>query len=155
DDGAGDQGSLAGGWSLSLTTLISGGSQPPTISDITNQTTAANTPTAAIPFTIGDAETPAASLTLSRGSSNPTLVPTNNIVFGGSGSNRTVTITPAADASGSATISIGVSDGQVTTSTNFLVTVNAVNDAPTISDIANQSTLAGTPTAAIPFTVAD
>ena len=48
---------------------------------------------------------------MTRGSSNPALVPAANIVFGGSGANRTVTITPAANQSGTATITLTVTDG--------------------------------------------
>ncbi|PYI89136.1 MAG: hypothetical protein DME26_01910 [Verrucomicrobia bacterium] len=70
-------------------------------------------------------DTPVGSLTLSAGSSDPTLVPTNNIVFGGSGSNRTVTVTPAVGQSGTATISVTVDDGQLSASTNFVLTVSA------------------------------
>jgi hypothetical protein len=46
-------------------------------------------------FTISDPETPAANLVLGASSSNTTLIPDANIVFGGEGANRTVTITPA------------------------------------------------------------
>ena len=53
-----------------------------------------------MPFTVSDPDTALNLLTLSRGSSNPALVPTNNIVFGGSGANRTVTVTPAAGQTG-------------------------------------------------------
>ena len=97
----------------------------PTISDIANQSTMVNTPTAAIPFTIGDAQTPAASLTLGKGSSNPALISTNNIVFGGSGANRMVTVTPTAGQSGTATIMVSVSDGTNSASDTFVLTVNA------------------------------
>ena len=64
----------------------------PTITDIPDQLTTINQATAAMPFTIGDAETGAGSLSLSSASSNPTLVPFSGIVFGGSGSNRTVSV---------------------------------------------------------------
>ena len=67
---------------------------PPTISAIVDQDPPRNSPTPAIPFTIDDAETVVTNLTLYASSSNLALVPTNNIVFGGSGSNRTVTLTP-------------------------------------------------------------
>src|SRR5439155_193483 len=77
-------------------------------------------------FTVGDAESAAGSLTLSKGSSNATLVPTNNIVFGGSGSNRTVTVSPAANQNGTATITVTVSDGQYSASTCFVVTVTTL-----------------------------
>jgi Ca2+-binding RTX toxin-like protein len=65
---------------------------------------------------IGDVETAAGSLTLSGSSSNTTLVPNANIVFGGSGANRTVTIATAPGQSGSATVTILVDDGETTTS---------------------------------------
>jgi hypothetical protein len=102
----------------------------PTISDIPDQTANEDTPTSALSFTIGDAETAAGSLTVSGSSSNTTLVPNTNIVFGGSGANRTVTVTPAANQSGTATITVTVSDGSLTASDTFVLTVNAVNDAP-------------------------
>ena len=57
-------------------------------------------------------ETAVGSLTLGKSSSNTTLVPNSNVAFGGSGANRTVTITPAANKGGKATISLSVRDGQ-------------------------------------------
>ena len=95
----------------------------PTISNITDRSIAVNTSTGAIAVTIGDVETPAASLTLTGTSSNPALVPLSGIVFGGSGTNRTVTVTPAANQLGSSTITVSVSDGVLTASDTFLVTV--------------------------------
>src|SRR5262249_40013616 len=80
----------------------------PSISHIPNQFTYMNTATPAIPITIGDTETPAGSLTLGKSSSNPTLIPDANIAFGGSGANRTVTLTPAAGQTGVATITVSV-----------------------------------------------
>ena len=86
----------------------------PTITAIADQTINEDTATGALAFTVGDAETAAASLTVSGSSSNPTLVPNANIVFGGSGANRTVTVTPAANQTGTATITVTVSDGSLT-----------------------------------------
>lgn len=106
-------------------------------------------------FTVGDVETDPGSLTLSKASSNPTLIPTANIVFGGSGANRTVTAIPAINQFGTATITVTVSDGVATNSDTFVVTVNSINDVPTISSIAAQNTNEDTPIAAIPFTVGD
>ena len=117
-------GSIAGGWSLMIATS-GGGSLPPQISDITNRTVAINTNTGPIPFTIDDGDTVLSGLTLSRGSSNTNLVPTNNIVFGGTGSNRTVTVTPVAGQTGTATITVSVSDGVNTGSDSFVLTVSA------------------------------
>ena len=131
---------------------------PPTISGIPNTTVAANTATPALAFTVGDAETSAASLTVSATSSNPTLVPNANISLGGSGASRTVKVTPAANQSGSATISLSVSDGTLSATTSFTLTVNSVtttNSRPTISSIANTTVAEDSATASLAFTVAD
>ena len=90
-------------------TLVDGA---PTITNITDQTIAEDGATAALPFTIGDVGTAPGSLTLSVGSSNQTIVPDANIVLGGSGANRTVTVTPVANQHGGpVTITVTVSDG--------------------------------------------
>lgn len=102
----------------------------PTIADVSNQTINEDAATGAIAVTLGDDFTPAASLTLFADSSNTTLVPPANIVIGGSNANRTVTITPAPNQSGTSTITLTVSDGVLTASDTFVLTVNPVNDAP-------------------------
>ncbi|HXG49157.1 MAG TPA: Ig-like domain-containing protein, partial [Methylomirabilota bacterium] len=127
----------------------------PTLSAIANQTINEDSATAALPVTVGDVETAAASLTLSASSSNPTLVPANRIVLGGSGANRTVTVYPATNQSGTATITLTVSDGAATSSRSFGLTVSAVNDAPIITAIPNQTVTAGSTTPAIPMTIGD
>src|ERR1035441_2719738 len=78
-----------------------------------------------IPFTVNDAETAASSLTVYASSTSLSLLPTNNIVFGGSDSNRTVTLTPISGQTGEADITITVSDGSLIASTNFHLTVSA------------------------------
>lgn len=95
----------------------------PTISAIANQTTVMGTPTPAVSFVIGDGETPAGSLTLTASSSNPALVTVTNIVFGGSESNRTVTITPEPNQIGNTDIAIAVSDGVKVSETVFRLDV--------------------------------
>ena len=109
--------------------------QAPTISfmSITYQTTNTNTPTSANSFTINDAETAAGDLLLTGNSSNTSLVPNANIVFGGSGISRTVTVTPVSGRSGSTTITVNVSDGEDTASKSYTVTVLVPNQAPTAS----------------------
>jgi hypothetical protein len=94
----------------------------PVISAIPDQTTYTNVPIPSIPFTIGDAE--GDTLTLSAASSNPTLITSGNIVFGGSGSNRTVTLTPQAGQIGLSSITISVGDGHTTNTTSFSLTVS-------------------------------
>jgi uncharacterized lipoprotein YddW (UPF0748 family) len=134
------------------TTLVNA---PPTISDIADQTTNEDVPTSAIAFTVGDVETPAASLTLSASSSNTALVPNENILFNGSGADRTLIITPALNQSGTTTITVTVSDGELTASDTFVLCVIAVNDAPTLSDIADQTTQEDVTTPAFAFRVDD
>src|SRR5206468_1481909 len=121
----------------------------PVISAIPNQTINEDTSTGVISFMIGDVETAAGSLTLSGTSSNLTLVPNANIVFGGSGTNRALIITPATNQTGLSLITVTVSDGTATRSTNFLLTVNAINDPPTISGVANQTISEDSATAAL------
>lgn len=127
----------------------------PTISVISNQTINEDNTTGNVAFTIGDIETAAGSLVVTATSSNTTLVPNGNITLGGAGPSRTINVAPAADLSGVTTITVNVSDGTQTTPRTFTVTVNSVNDAPTISAIADQSIAEDTPTGAIAFTVGD
>jgi Calcineurin-like phosphoesterase/Immunoglobulin domain/Purple acid Phosphatase, N-terminal domain/Bacterial Ig domain len=132
------------------------GNVMPTLSAITNQITAEDTPTPAIPFTVGDSVTPANLLNLAALSSNPDLVPSENIFFGGGGSNRTVTVTPAANESGICTITVFVNDTNFgMSSRTFTLTVNPVNDVPLISPPANQSITEDSTVILLPFTVRD
>jgi hypothetical protein len=48
-----------------------------------------------------------------------------------------------------------VTDGTATTTGSFLLTVNAVNDAPTITDIANQVTNEDTLLNSVSFSISD
>ena len=136
-------------------TLTHGINNPPTISNVGNQTVNEDTATGAIPFTVADDFTAAASLTLAKSSANTALVPSANIVFGGSGASRTVTVTPAANMNGTATITLTASEGALTASDTFVFTVTAVNDAPTISNITDRSVAVNSNTGAIAITIGD
>src|SRR5206468_1273166 len=115
-----------------------------------------NTANAPIATTVGDSQTAAGSLTLSGASSNPTLVPVANIVFGGSGANRTVTVTPRPEQRRVATERRPVSGGSLTASDSFVLPVNApANTAPTMSSLADLATSQNTATAPIATTVGD
>jgi uncharacterized repeat protein (TIGR01451 family) len=116
----------------------------PTISDIANQTINEDTTLNALGFTVNDSDTPLANLIFSVTSSNATLMPEANISFGGSGNNRTITAAPTVNQSGVATITVTVSDGTTTASDSFVLTVNSVNDAPTLDALANQTISAAT-----------
>jgi len=102
---------------------------PPTISDVPDQSTAMGAAVGPLPFTIGDAETDAGALALAGASSNILLVPPANILFGGSGTDRSVTITPAAGLTGTASITISVSDGELAAHDAFVLAVG-VNSPP-------------------------
>lgn len=133
---------------------------PPTISAITAKTTNEDTATAAINFTINDTDAVLYCSNVTGTSSNPTLVPSANIVVTGTYPNCNAVITPAANQFGSTTITLTVSDNGTpmpaqTATSVFLLTVNAVNDAPTISTIANKSADEDEPSASIPFTISD
>ena len=106
-----------------FTLTVTAENDPPTIGNIADQSMAVNSNPGATTFSIGDLETAGASLTLTKSSSNTALVPAANIVFGGSGTARTVTVTPVANVLGSTTITVTVSDGTLSTSIPFLLTV--------------------------------
>ncbi len=83
----------------------------PWISNLTNRSINQDSSTGPIAFTVGDAQTAAASLVAAGTSSQPSIVPNANIVFGGTGANRTVNITPAPGQTGTVVITISISDG--------------------------------------------
>lgn len=100
----------------------------PTTSGLTNRTISADTTTGPIGLTVQDAQSAPQNLSLSATSSNTTLVPTASIIFGGSGSNRTVTVTPAPGQTGSSLLTITVTDpGGLSTNTAFTLTVTTTN----------------------------
>ncbi|XOV79630.1 MAG: tandem-95 repeat protein [Aestuariibacter sp.] len=127
----------------------------PTMSAISNMVINEDTNTGSISFAIGDVETSAGSLSLSAASSNTAMLPVSNITFGGSGSNRTVKATPKANYNGTAYITVYVTDGLATASRQFKLTVNAVNDVPTISTIPNKTINEDSSTGNISFTIWD
>ena len=118
---------------------------PPSISRIADLDVNENGVTESLAFTIDDTETKAAQLIVTAASSNPMLVPVTNIVLGGSGANRTVTVNPAAGQAGTATITVTVSDGTLTASTAFTLTVTTLAVAPVITSGASATFTAGQP----------
>jgi hypothetical protein len=102
---------------------------PPTISALVNQSSAVGTPSVAQTITVGDAQSDPATLTVTATSSNQTVVPNGSIVVSGTGANRTISFTPAAE--GTATITVTVTDpnGASTTGT-FVATGTTVPPLP-------------------------
>lgn len=73
-------------------------------------------------------------VTFTATSSNPSLIP--NPTVSGVGATRTLTYTPVANANGSTTITVIANDEQAQNNTfarTFTITVNSVNDLPTIT----------------------
>jgi hypothetical protein len=93
--------------------------EAPMISGIANVSISQEAGTSAIAFTVRDRETPASRLTVTGSSSNTGLVPNQNIVFWGTGTNRALTIHPLANQFGTSTLTVTVSDGTNTVSTSF------------------------------------
>ncbi len=105
--------------------------QPPAISSIQSQVTQEDTATEVLPFNVSDSETDPAFLIVTATSSDQVLVPDADLVLGGSGSDRTILVTPAPGRNGGpVAITVIVSDGKDSASTTFDLTVQAVNDSP-------------------------
>ena len=127
-DAAGNVSPTSGPLDLAIDT------QNPTISDIATQTIAEDTNTDAIVLSIGDGSTPADRLTLATSSSDTTLLTNANIILGGSGANRTVTLTPERDKNGLVDVTITVTDVSGNSSIEtFRLAVTAVNDGPEVT----------------------
>ena len=125
----------------------------PTISSLASQVIQMNQSSAPIPFTIGDAETPAGNLILTPISGNPSLVPLGNFLIGGSGANRTLTVSGAPNAAGSTTVGVKVTDGIFTNQSTFTLLINA---PPTISGLGgNYAVQPGGTVGPIGFNVGD
>ena len=120
------------------------------VSAIANAVVNEDTVSDALAFTVAPA-----SATLSGSSSNTTLIPNETIVFGGSGLGRTVTVTPAANQFGSSTITVTAAQSGESESTQFVVTVNNVNDAPTITALSDVTVSEDSAPGPISFSVAD
>ncbi len=141
--------------SVTFQLVVNAVNDTPSISSVPNQTFNEDTASPVLAFVVGDLETPAANLAVTASSSSQAVMPTSGIRFGGSASNRTVQLFPATNQFGSATITLSVGDGALTSTSSFLVTVNPVNDAPKISGIPAQTVNEDTATAQLTFTVSD
>ena len=125
----------------SFTVTVNAVNDPPTLATLANQTIDEDVGEQAVSLSFGPgggSSEVGQSVTITASSSNPDLIPTPTAF------NGTLKYTPAADAHGSATISVTADDGQSIndkTTQSFSVTVNAVNDAPVLT-IAGELTIA-------------
>ena len=105
---------------------------PPTIEPIDDLTINENG-TGEVVVLIDDLELGSSQLEMSAESTNPALLSVEGIAIDPYGSERTLTITPSANAHGEAVITITVSDGVDQASAAFTLTVNEMNDPPILS----------------------
>jgi hypothetical protein len=122
----------------------------PTVSEVPDQAMLADG-SLTVPFTIGDVDNALGDLKVHVASSNDKLVRGKDLTLGGSGANRTLTITPKKNHHGTTTITITVTDGTLTTTETFVLTVNC---APWISPVGDQRIAAGS-TETVAFVVLD
>ena len=122
---------LAGPQVGSTATTVFTINDTPVIGTIAAQATAIATPTSEIAFTIADPETAAENLSVTATTTNPVLLPPSGIVLGGSGANRTITLSPAAGLAGSAPVTLRVTDadGAVAVRT-FVLSVGPTSTTP-------------------------
>lgn len=124
-DGHGDSSSIT------FALIVTENNQP-SISAIADEAIAPNTYAGPILFSISDPETPAAALQVDATSSNTTLVPVSNIVFGGLNSERTMTIFPVYGQSGTTLITVTVTDSAgASASALFTLAVQVAAPIPT------------------------
>jgi hypothetical protein len=116
---------------------------PPVISSVANVATPLNTPTLPIAFSVSEAGFLASNLLVAVNCTDTALVPAANLVLGGNGMNRVLTIIPAQDQRGSAAITITVSDGFALAVQSFILNVGVVPGDLNGDGIVDQNELNG------------
>jgi|GEM_PF-833207 len=147
-----------------------GGNTVPTISSIDDISITVGGTIDPVSFTISDAETALGALVVTAISSNTSMVPQSGINLSGTGGARTIAIAPSTGQTGTASITIEVSDGALSVSESFAVTVNAASgggggggsggggsssEPPSVTSISDVSVNEGAVVPDILFTVAD
>ena len=116
------------------------GNQPPTLDSIANRTINEDAPQQTVSLTgiSSGAADETQTLTVTATSGNPGLIPDPAVTYTSPNAAGSLSFTPAANANGSATITVTVNDGQPANNTfsrTFTVTVNAVNEPPTLNPL--------------------
>jgi uncharacterized protein YjdB len=114
-------------------------SATPVISAISDQTINEDG-FAMLNFTITDTDsTLNCTTSMSATSANSAIVPVSRVVFSGTAPNCTAMITPLANTNGMVTLTFTVTDTVTTAQQSFDLNITAVNDAPVLSAISNQT----------------
>ena len=114
----------------------------PTISDIADQLIDVNNSSGELTFTFGDTETPVGDLVVTAISSNESLVPSDdaNLTLTGDSESRTLVVTPLADQTGTATITVSVADtGGLIATDEFTITVNGLPQTLVVDNPTDES----------------
>jgi len=106
-----------------VTLTVSATNDAPTVMVAAGGTCGSNDHSGTVNLAVADVEGQAAGLTLSIASSKPVLVPSSNVVFGGSGAARTMTVNALDGRTGTAILTVTVSDGQASSTVQVTVTV--------------------------------
>jgi len=122
---------------------VTGGNQAPTVTGLpATESTPVDT-AKDIPFTVSDDAAPLA-VTFSASSSNPSIVPDSGLSFTGTLASPVLHIVPATGATGTVTLTVRVTDGDLATTTRTLTF--AVGTAPPPAPLLEAFTWAGTGT---------
>src|SRR5207247_822061 len=126
DNGGTTNGGVDTSAAQTFTITVTPVNDPPTVSIAGSSSKSTNEDTVLGPLTVtvSDVDNAVTDLVLTGSSSNTTLVPNANIVLTGTSGSRTMTVTPAQDQNGTATITVTVTDPSGLTGTaNFTFTV--------------------------------
>jgi hypothetical protein len=134
-------------------TDVAGPHTPPTLTAPVNANTPMNITIGPLAFTVQSGWEAASLVSVTANSSNTGLVPNTGIALASlaGSTNRTITLTPAPNQQGSATIFLIAYDTFNYTTNSFVLTVGV----PSVAAIPNQITPYNTATPAIPFAVGD
>jgi Ca2+-binding RTX toxin-like protein len=102
---------------------VNSAANPPTVTVTGGQCLSDTKALGTVDLTVADADDDVNALTLAASSNNQVLLPNAKIVFGGSGAHRTMTVTGVAKKTGTATITVTVSDGAHSTVLSVTVKV--------------------------------
>jgi len=123
-------------------TVPASGNTPPTLNSLANRTINENATLQTVNLSgiSSGATNESQTLTVTATSSNTGLIPNPTVTYTSPNATGSISFTPLAYANGSATITVTVNDGGASNniiSRSFIVTVNSVNQAPTLNSLAN------------------
>lgn len=125
---------------------------PPVLGTVAPLSTRINT---SVQGTLSVSDANPGTVTFSVSSSNPSLIPTNGVIVSGGGISRTITVNPAPNQTGTATITLTATNSSGLTSvTSFPVTVFQPQTPPSVGAIPSLATQRNVPVSAM-FSVGD